>query len=343
MQFEYDPHGYASALLVLERNNFVKQTIAVAASGQRNDLLHRIEKILGIEKRKTPDLRKLGGLLAGLMCVIAVNALFFFSSPVIHTQSLAFTAFSSPFYQLVSDGKISPAVDKPVENKRQPTQTLVLVKKEMHQNPRTELSTSVARNVSFKIEDLKVNVVSTAPKTHFVYSTPDVKNSFALVDQQMHLEPTLKKAQIAQVNEAVAATRKVLEEGQWKQVEKNIADVLTEVEKENLKEKYYNELDKVNWRRLEERLRLSYARINWNKVNAQLNTSITNIKLDSLVTVYNSALADLNTAQNWMTENQVECIPDTDLKMDEVKIQTQHIQRQLERIKAIKGKKIIHL
>jgi beta-lactamase regulating signal transducer with metallopeptidase domain len=343
MQFEYDPHGYASALLVLERNNFVKQTIAVAASGQRNDLLHRIERILGIEKRKTPDLRKLGGLLAGLMCVIALNALFFFSSPVIQTQSLAFTAFSSPFYQLVSDGKISPAADKPIENKRQQTQTLVLVRKETRENERAEHSTSVTRNISFSIKDLKVNVVNTTPRTHFVYSTSEVKNGLALVDQKMHVEPALKKAEMAQVNEAVAATRKVLEEGQWKQVEKNIADVLTEVEKENLKEKYYNELDKVNWRRLEERLRLSYDRINWNKVNAQLNTAITNIKLDSFTTVYNSALADLNIAQNWMTENQVECIPDTDLKMGEVKIQTQQIQKQLERIKAVKAKKIIHL
>jgi beta-lactamase regulating signal transducer with metallopeptidase domain len=48
MQFEYDPHGYASALLMLEKNNFMRRTMAVAASGQKNDLLHRIEKILGI-------------------------------------------------------------------------------------------------------------------------------------------------------------------------------------------------------------------------------------------------------------------------------------------------------
>src|SRR4030095_9500964 len=62
IQFEYDPHGYASALLILEKNNLIRSTIAVAASGQRRDLLYRIEKILGIEKRKTPDFRRLGGL-----------------------------------------------------------------------------------------------------------------------------------------------------------------------------------------------------------------------------------------------------------------------------------------
>jgi hypothetical protein len=281
------------------------------------------------------------------MCVIALNTLFFYSSPVIQTHSLAFTAFSSPFYQLVTDGKLSPAADKPIENERHQIPTLVLVNEEKRENKRSEHTTTVTKNISFNNKVHKVNAVSTAPRTYFVYSTPQLKNGFALagllVDQKIHVEPALKKAEIAQVNEAVAATKKVLEEGQWKQVEKNIADVLTEVEKENLKEKYYNELDKINWRRLEERLRLSYDRINWNKVNAQLNTAITNIKLDSLITVYNSALADLNTAQAWMNENQVECIPDTDLKMGEVKLQTQQIQKQLERVRAIKDKKIIHL
>src|ERR1051326_2335310 len=137
MQFEYDPHGYASALLVLERNNFMKQTIAVAASGQRNDLLHRIEKILGIEKRKTPDFRKLAGLLAGLICVIGLNALFFFSSPVIQNNSLAFDALANPFYQLISDGKDFP-IDKPVENKKQENQPL-LVKKVNTKAPKKKI------------------------------------------------------------------------------------------------------------------------------------------------------------------------------------------------------------
>ena len=112
MQFQYDPHGYASALLVLEKNNSMRQRMAVAASGQRKDLLHRIEKILGIEKRKTPDFRKLGGLLAGLICIIGLNAIFFFSSPVIQNNPLAFSAFTNPFYQLASDGR-EFTIDKP--------------------------------------------------------------------------------------------------------------------------------------------------------------------------------------------------------------------------------------
>ena len=130
IQFQYDPHGYASALLVLEKNNVMRQRMAVAASGQRKDLLHRIEKILGIEKRKTPDFRRLGGLLAGLICVIGLNAIFFFSSPVIQNNPLAFSAFTNPFYQLVSDGRefTIDKTDEPVEKRKTETQIAVVKK-----------------------------------------------------------------------------------------------------------------------------------------------------------------------------------------------------------------------
>jgi len=327
MQFEYDPHGYASALLVLERDNFMKHTIAVAASGKRNDLLHRIEKILGIERKQSPDFRKLGGLLAGLICIVALNALFFLSAPVIKNNSFAFTSLSTPFYQLVSDGKESPAMDKPVENKK--------IEKVSPQMAKTG-----------PVEERKIErIVEVRPvrEAHYVASQADAANGYALADQRVHLEQQLKKSEVAQVKSAVAATKKILEQGQWKQVEKNIADALTEAEKENVKEKYLDEVEKVNWQRLEEKLKQSYDQINWNKVNLQLNTAITNITLDSLTTVYNTTLNDLSKAQDWMTENKVTSIPDTDLKLGEIKFQTEQVEKELKTIKAIRDKKIIHL
>jgi len=327
MQFEYDPHGYASALLLLQKNNFMRQTMVVAASGQRNDLLHRIEKILGIEKRKTPDFQKLGGLLAGLICVIALNALFFFSSPVIENHSLALGAFSNPFYQLVSDGKAENVAATPVPDKKKEI-VVAGFRKEV---------------AEVKKKSEPVTVVNIVPDAHFVYVKPESKSEYIQVDERMQLEPQLKKSEVEQVQGAVAATKKVLEQGQWKQVEKNVGDVLTQVEKEDLKEKYLNEVDKVNWQKLEEKLRVSYNNINWLKVNTQLNTAITAITLDSLKTVYTVALSDLNTAQDWMTQNKVTSIPDTDLKLAEVKMETEKVQKNLKTIKAIKNKKIIHL
>jgi len=330
MQFQYDPHGYASALLVLEKNNFMRQRMAVAASGQRNDLLHRIEKILGIEKRKTPDFRKLGGLLAGLICIIGLNAIFFFSSPVIQNNPLTFSAFTNPFYQIVSDGRVT--IDKPVEKQKQEPQVAAVKK-----------VNSSRANPSNKIIEHAREVKLMAPEQHFVVRTAERAGDFALVDQRMQLEPKLKKYQEEQVKGTVEATKKILEEGQWKEVEKKVADALTQNEKECLRQKYFVDLSKVNWQKLEDKLRVSYNNINWDKVNAQLNTAITTIKLDSLTEVYNVALDDLNKAENWMTQNRAVSIPDTDLQLKEIKVQKVQVQQQLRTIKAIKERKIIHL
>jgi beta-lactamase regulating signal transducer with metallopeptidase domain len=330
MQFQYDPHGYASALLMLEKNNFMRQRMAVAASGQRNDLLHRIEKILGIEKRKTPDFKKLGGLLAGLICIIGLNAIFFFSSPVIQNNSLAFSAFTNPFYQLVSDGR-EFTIDKPVQKQKAEPQIAAVRK----------VSSNHSNLQNKRVEQFKVGVVM--PDQHFVLRTAERAGDFALVDQRMQLEPKLKKYQEEQVKGTVEATKKILEEGQWKQVEKKVADALTENEKECLKQKYFTDLSKVNWQNLEEKLRLSYNNINWEKVNNQLNTAITTIKLDSLTEVYNVALEDLNKAEDWMTQNKVVSIPDTDLQLCEIKQQKKQVQQQIQTIKAIKERKIVHL
>jgi len=331
MQFQYDPHGYASALLVLEKNNFMRQRMAVAASGQRNDLLHRIEKILGIEKRKTPDFRKLGGLLAGLICIIGLNAIFFFSSPVIQNNPLTFSAFTNPFYQLVSDGR-EFTIDKPVEKQKQEPQVAAVRK-----------VNSSRANPSNKIIEHAREVKLMAPEQHFVVRTAERAGDFALVDQRMQLEPKLKKYQEEQVKGTVEATKKILEEGQWKEVEKKVADALTQNEKECLRQKYFVDLSKVNWQKLEDKLRVSYNNINWDKVNAQLNTAITTIKLDSLTEVYNVALDDLNKAENWMTQNKAVSIPDTDLQLKEIKVQRIQVQQQLRTIKAMKERKIIHL
>ena len=303
----------------------MRQTMAVAASGKRKDLLHRVEKILGIEKKKTPDFQKLGGLLAGLICVISLNALFFFSSPVIQNHSMAFNTFSNPFYQLVSGGEFT--IDKPLQNKKKVIQTQVAKKA----NPVIK-----KKNEPF----VEVNVI---PEEHLVYTAPESETGFVQVDERMRLEPRLRKYQEDQVKGTVEATKKVLEEGQWKQVEKNVADALTQVEKESLKEKYYTELEKVDWQKLEAKLRLSYNNINWDKINTQLYAAISTIKLDSLNQVYSLALNDLCKAENWMSENKCASIPDTDLKLNEIKIQKEKVQNQLKIITAIRQKKIIHL
>jgi hypothetical protein len=270
-------------------------------------------------------------LLAGLISIVAINALFFFSSPVIKNDSLALNAFTNPFYQLISDGKAD------LNN----TDHSIQKKKEV----KTEVVNKETKEVKIEKKNTQTIIeLRTSPKEQqFVLVTPDGENGFSQIDQRLQLEPVLKKSEEAQIKGVVAATKKVLEQTQWKQVEKNVADALTQLEKEKLKEKYFLELQKVNWQKLEERLKLSYDNINWDKVNVQLGSAITNITLDSIATVYNLALSDMNTAQQWMNDNKVTSIPDTDLQLKEVQVEMEKLQKQLDTIQAIRDKKIIHL
>jgi bla regulator protein BlaR1 len=331
IQFQYDPHGYAAALLELEKNNHARQRMAIGASGQKYDLLQRVERILGIEKRKAPDFKKLGGLLAGLVCIIGLNALFIFGKPMVGNSSFVFSQLGNPFYHLAAADEQEIKASEPVREK-------------IKNNAIAQIKKQVKEPVSKKLVQsfTEVNVI---PGEHYVYTQPEGENAYAvqLVDARVNVVPELKKYQVAQVKQAVEATKKVLEQSKWKQVEKTTADALTSTEKEMLKEKYYYELSRLDWKKLENKLKVSYNDLNWDNINFKLSAEMTNIKLDSLTVVYNLALSNLGKAEGWMKENNCSSIPDTDLQLKEVKDQEEKLNQQLRTIKAIRNKKIIHL
>ena len=52
------------------------------------------------------------------------------------------------------------------------------------------------------------------------------------------------------MKEAVDATKRILQENEWKAFEKNYAEVFNSAEKTKLKSEYIYEVDKVNWNKL---------------------------------------------------------------------------------------------
>ena len=130
--------------------------------------------------------------------------------------------------------------------------------------------------------------------------------------------PALKNYQEEQIKSALEASKKVLENSQWKLVEKNIADVFTSKEKEELKESYQNEIEKFDWSKWENRLRTAYDNVNWEKVNSQLNNAVTQIRIDSLQNVYSTAAIRLNEVQRELASKRLEGIPDTDISLESI-------------------------
>ena len=134
-----------------------------------------------------------------------------------------------------------------------------------------------------------------------------------------------------------------MEEVQWKEVEKSIADAFSEMEKKEIKEVYERELNKFNWPQLENKLKLAYAQIDWDQVNMQLNAALNQIRIDSLQRVYNDVSIRLNEVKKEMVEKKINSIPDTDITLKTIDERKKNLQESLKKLKAIREKKIVSL
>ncbi len=328
IQFQYDAYGYASALLTLEKANHLPKPLAVAASGRKSDLLHRIECMLGVQKKQAVSFNKLAGLLAGLLCFIAFNALLILSKPVKNQGAIAsLTHLSSPFY-LFSGSDEEPAALPPSS-----------------EIPSKSIVNTIKIQPAVVIKDNRTPAENKERKTGqalFAYnniSSPFVNVAFTEIPDV----PALKEYQEVQVKEAMEASKKVIEEIQWKAVENKIAEVMTTHEKNLVKNEYDKEMSKVDWNKMEDKLRMAYDKIEWNKVNEALNSAIAEIKIDSLHQAYNMAMTELSSLKQQLCENDLKGIPDTDISLKSVEQGRKEVQKAIINLIQVKKKKIVQL
>lgn len=330
IQFQYDPHGYASALLLLEKTNYLPKPLAVAASGKKSDLLQRIEYMLGVQKKQVFSFNKLAGLFAGLLCFIALNALLIASKPGKTSNDIASLAdMSSPLY-FFTDGDAQAKELNPVSKPKEIT-TPSIVNHIQTQQPavpeRKEVKMTNELPAAFAHMDMPALPLTYVRFTETI--APKIRE--------------LKNYQEEQVKEALDASKKVLEDKQWKDVEKRIADAMTSSEKDVLKCQYEKALSKVDWSKMKEKLSIAYDRIDWSSVNDNLNTALTAIKIDSLQQVYSVAISELSTLQKALCENNLKGIPDTDISLESVEQRKIDVQKAINRLQKVRTRKIVHL
>ncbi len=328
MQFQYDPHGYATALLQLEKANHLPKLLAVAAAGKKNDLLHRIEWIMGVQKKPVISFNKVAAVFAGLLFIIGLNALLIFSKPSERDNATAFADLSSPFYFFVNDND-SKAAD--------------IV------TPQPEIEREVIANhvreegVTPVPKQLPVSKQPMSPAEHMSSIRSVESSPFMAVSQFKQVIPVLSPKEAAQVKEALNASKLVLKEGQWRAVENKIAEVFTEQEKTVLKAELSRQINKIDLSKWEKNLKIAYDKIDWDRVNNQLNLAVSRITLDSIQRVYTKALTDLNMIQHQLNENCQEGIPDTDITLDLIEHKKLDLQKALQKMNAVRKKKVIHL
>ena len=334
IQFQYEPHGYASALLVLEKAAHIPHhSLAVGASdGRKSEFRKRIEWILGIRNKQTFSFNKLAGVLAALLCFIGLNAFIILSSQSAKKQSQkdTYSYITSPS-DLFADRYDRTANASLVSSERR--------------NP------SIVTGASFSPQDLEKATVEQKEKegteeemAEPASPEPDNMNSpLSFVNNLHNIIPKLEPAKELQVQEAMDETRKIIKETQWKEVEKGIADALTRIEKDKLKEVYETAINKIDWNTLGDKLRIAYDNIDWPTINVQLDNAINAIKLDSLQQVYTIAIEGVSKLQAQLIKENQPGIPDSDINVKSLEVRKDELQKVIDSIRSMKRKDIIHL
>ncbi|MEO6611187.1 MAG: M56 family metallopeptidase [Chitinophagaceae bacterium] len=317
LQFQYDSHEYASALLLLEKGNETVSNFTIGAAGKQNDLLGRVELILGIQKKNVFSFTKVKALFAGLFCIIVLNALL--------------SKKDSPGkYKAASVADINQAAGfNSAFNK--------FTMPSVSEYTATHSIRNAARHMDVK--SLPEAVLPASYISPPVPSPDMIQANYETVQEA----PELKKYQEDQVKEALQSSKKVLENVQWKVIEKSIADVFTQHEKDEIRSDYEKELNNFDWKKWENKLRTAYDQVDWEKVNNQLNYAVAQVRLDSLQRVYNSNIIRLNDAEKQLSLQKLNGIPDSDVTLRVIEDKKRQAQRALNTLRAVRNKKIVHL
>lgn len=278
LQFGYDKVSYASALLSLEKMNSRQQVLAIGATGKKY-LLSRIEKIVGMEKKKTFNRNHFAVMLAAFFCILVFNSFLIIRETKSGSHSFAQDNVFNPMTFFNDDIKRSELTPTPVPATNRKTQWIASVKPEQTSSTPTELL-APAFNVS-----VDENYKTTPYDPMIVHVGVD------------EVDASLSKEEKENVKSTVAATKKVISNMQWKEVENNIADAMTEYEKIHAKQQYLTELDKsINWNNIEQNMKAQYDQINWERVNSNVTSALSMIQLDSLQKCITVVLAQLDKA-----------------------------------------------
>ncbi len=318
LQFGYDKLGYASALLTLEKLSAQHQVLALCATG-KNYLLTRIEKIVGMEKKKGFKLNHIAGMIAALFCIVFFNSILIIKEHKNSHISLAYDNMGNAF-NYFDDSKAN----------------------------RSGLSSPSAE------QDMNKVAKATAPKsekendapTTFHYNQPVIvldqpENHMFLRVAQDDIDASLTKEEKEKVKTTVDATKKILTTLQWKEMDKAIADAMTQEEKMQAKQEYLKAFDqRIEIKNLEQQLKAEYEKLDWERINQNVNKALVDIRLDSLETVYNSILTEIEKARSEASANGVVSVaPLPDQSLENIRKSTMELRSQVESIKAIRNPK----
>jgi bla regulator protein blaR1 len=324
LEFGYDRVSYASALLTLEKVASTTHILAIGATG-KNSLLNRIEKIVGMEKKKRFQFRQLAGVVAALFCIIALNSVLIIKEKKRQgNYALAYNTMANPFALFSAEDETASAAESLSPVPVLPSKATVAIRSQKEEK-RFSQDQKLLVPVEQSIE------------------TPSAPGYIQVA--QNDVDASLTQEQKKQVATTVDATKKVMKTLQWKEVETQIADAMTMKEKAMVQQQYNKELDKINWQNIENNLKAQYEKIDWSRINTNLSNALTVIELDSMETNCDMILSELNKTESEMAQAQLTtCSPLPDGSLSAIRDAKIGLKLKLEKIRALRSdKKVIRL
>jgi bla regulator protein blaR1 len=327
LQFGYDKVSYASALLTLEKASAVTPVLAIGATGKSN-LLKRIEKIVGMEKKKKFSFTQFAAVLAALICILAFNSFLLIKEEKKANYSFAYNNFANPFMVFSSEDASSPVHSITPVPAASFTQNLAVA-----EHPAQQRSKSVHP--------------ATASETFGLHEWQEQPTSdhrlvqVAADDVDMQLTTEEKD----QVQKTVTATKKVVSNLQWKEIETAIGDVMNKQEKALTKQLYMKQMEStVNWENVEKNLKANYENIDLNTINTKLNNALVSIQLDSIQKCYTAIYNSLEKAEaQAKAKAKVSVSPMPDASLEDISHAKEKVAKEIETIKTHRTRKVVRL
>ena len=297
LQFQFERHEYASALLTLERNRAAHFQLAIASTGAgRKTLLHRIQRIMQLKKNEEPQSPR---FLACLLTACFFTLVAFFNPVdmvVKNTQqgSMVITPVAKVFYETAPVMPVNEQTILP--NTQQPPHVLNLMVTQVegpmvpeeNEEPAfdydsdplpiqlaqvfysgDEQTNEAAMAVHREIRDFSKtdHLIPQAPAVAQVYEFPYVPNSsysFIAIDTS---KPKVKAESYAErdAREALLKAKKAIEAIDWEKIEQRLDK---EVDLAKLKKEIESSLNEINWQQINEEVKLAMQHENLAKLQA---------------------------------------------------------------------------
>lgn len=309
IQFRFDRHQYASALLTLEKNRSSSYPLSVAATGDKGILLHRIRRIMNVQSSGNKNMLSYpGGVLPLLL--------------------LAFVAFIHPKNNISNYNNVSPIITPNIINDHRPNliRNITTVPKTVKPTSKTvagdnkqfvsetdSFSLLLTNNLnSYVFVDHKINnttdavvALKTVKEDQAAFSLPETDQpqlpAAAIVEQfpfvprssfsQSTIEDTSKPISEVETyqqrlaSESLAKAQKAIESLNWKKIEKMLDS-------------------KADIKKLREEIQSSLLHLNWQKINEEVKESLNKNVTEKMRTTLKAQVQEVDNYKNLLQEYQ---------------------------------------